>query len=510
MQSRPAPLRAEPPNVRRLRRIENDYKNMELRRIIAGVQGRRTEYYNGQHYNKRAPDLHSLQMKKAIATVNNVWGVYGVPRMNFSKADNDRLAKFDAMAICQKAFMDYMIGAEWEVIDKDRDEPIDDAITFLNNPNENNTETLNTLMASGSSDLILYDAATWVLTPTLAGNLGDVMAYPGPDFWIELDRTQTSINGPYEMQNAMGIWSHGVIKRYWQHAKAGIFIPFEPPEIAYFKMYPQPGSPYGTDFLSRLNWPIEYLLDSTSAAGMIFSNGMTPGGIMYHPQLTDPSQLDERIQALWMNNIGPENAGEILHLIGDEKFEDVFPRLMDMEWIEGQKYMTSKIYAMWGFSPSEFDVTDTNRASAYIAENIKKSRFRGPVLKTFERIINQVLLPQMEGYNERWQFRFKEEINLDDKVKQAQIDQQKIATAYQAYQMGIPAVQCLKLANFDKEVINSLEGKDLEMREREPYWSDGLQDPEETHTEGYKGTSSTDQGAITPEEHGHATEVMDD
>lgn len=451
----------------------------EARRTIrkAGIQslisGTKTDRYRetetAQGYQKEKVRSDEAAIK-AVHSVNSQWGIMGIPREFFSKYDNDRLAQNAAYALCEKATLDYFGPAEWGVTDGEGDEA-GLAVDFLMEPNPQ--QTLNDLILEAVPDTLRYDQAIWVKALTPMDRVAEMKCYHGPEFWIEIDREWRAIEGDYGA-SYVGPWSKGYVRQFWQHSRPGIYIPFAPKEICHFKLYPRSDSLYGTDFLSRLKWQIEYMIDSTRAAGMTFANGISPGAVMTHPQYSTLEQLEERDGELEFENVGPENFGAILHLIGEETISSFTPTMVDMEWLKGQKFVSELIWSMFGFSASEFSSGDTNRATAYINRNITKTRMLYRLQKSFELMINRQVLPFIEGYKKDWKFKFVETVELDDELKQAQVTSSKLGNAMMAQQMGIPLKEALEIADVDEDMIENIVAKIEEQGGAEGDWYDGM------------------------------------
>lgn len=431
-------------------------------------------------------------VRRAIHTTNTLLGIQGVPRTDFNAAENDRWAQNAVYAVMEKRVMDYFATAEWEVVNRDGKQE-QDPVDFIEHPN--GQQTFTDLLKATSRDEIRYDAAVWALTPDLSGRLVEFRAYYGPEFWVETDRAFEAIEGADGL-NVAGYWSHGYVKRYWQHGAPGIYIPFDPSEICYHMLYPRTDSLYGTDFISRLKWYLEYSQDSTKAAGMTFANGIAPGAVMHHPSLSSQEQLEERVAELDLTAQGVENFGGLLHLIGDEKIEPYMPSLVDMQWQEGQKFVVSIIGAMFGLPVSEILQGDATRATAYISRTITKSAMLYPMQIAFESMISSRVLPLLDGYQKGWKFRFADTVDLDDELKRAQISQTRAATASTYAMMGVPVDAALQLAGVNEDdraaVTHQIQIGDLQ----EPAWNQGATpETEGLYIEEYAGTDLDDTGA---------------
>lgn len=442
-------------------------------------------------------------MRKAIATVNAYYNVWGIYREGFDKFDNDRLAQNPIYAICEKAIMDYLATLDWDVQDRHKDS-VKSAVSFLSKPNPQDSFT--TIIRQLARDIIRYDAGVWVKTKNVGGDLVELKCYHGPEFWIEVDHDPGTVEGEYGLSYA-GNYSHGYVKRYWQHSRPGVFIPFEPDEICYFQMYPRSDSPYGTDFLQNLKWLLEYLLDSTKAAGCTFANGVTPGLAWYHPDFRSQEQVDQRMAEIDLENRGPEGFGGIIHLLGDERVEVITPTLVNMQWLEGQKYVSELIWSMFGFSPTEFTGSDANRATAYIQKNTTKSKMLYPIMRRIEEVINSQILPDLPGYQSDWEFSFEESVDLDDDLKKAQVQEAKARVVASYVQIGIQPETAMKLAGVDKDIppdlLHEIQSEYEDMQQQPWMMQQNQSGPErggsdEAPQEGYQGTAVSDavQGQV--------------
>ena len=411
-----------------------------------------TEASQKEALNARVTQLMNDPQRRAIYSVNSYLNIFGIPRPNFWKQDNDRLARNAIYAVCEKRIMDTIETIEWDVTDHEK-KTVDSAVRFLKRPNPQ--DTFQTLIKQTIPDVLRYDQAVWVKTRSLAGYLMEFKAYSGPEFWIEVDNKFDEIQGQYGLQY-YGPWSHGYVKRYWQHSRPGIYIPFAVRDICMIMMYKRADSIYGTDFLQQLKWQLEALIDSTKAAGMTFANGVGPSLWWKHPDLSSIEQLEERNMEVELENKGPENAGNILHLLGQEEIGTIFPSLLDLQWLDGQKFLSSIVWAMFGFAESEFNSSDVNRATAYINSNITKSKMLAPLLRHFETVINTEILPELEGYQEGWTFAFKAVQELDDKLKEVQVEQGRADVLGKLVALNVPLEEAMRIAKYEEEQITAV------------------------------------------------------
>jgi len=445
--------------------------------LKAALQNRAPSYKNYVNYAAfpdRIPptadkETHDQVIRRAVHYTNAQLGIQGLVRSDFSKELNDRLARSAVFSICEKAIIDYFGTAEWEIVDE-AGKAQTDAMRWLRKPNPH--QTLNMVLKEVVRDTIRYDAGVLVNSLRADGTLGEVRAFHGPDWWIEVDRDWTALDGIGSQY--YGPWSHGLVRRYWQHSRPGIYIPFDPEEICYFMLYPRTDSMYGTDFLSRIRWQLEYLIDSTRAAGMTYANGIAPGAVWKHPDYTSIEELAERELDIELNHLGAENFGGIVHLIGNESIESFTPTLHDMQWLEGQKFFTEMVLAMFGFASSEFFQGDVNRATAYIGRNITKSRMLYPLQVAYEQMITEKILPLMEGWDDDWEFTFVDTVDLDDELKRAQINQTRASTASSYAMLGISIESALELAEVPDDLQTAIRESLEDLKDQEGDWTDGL------------------------------------
>jgi len=403
--------------------------------------------------NRNYEDVTSdhTSLRRAIHTISAYYNVLGVYRDDFNKEETDRLARHAIYAMCEKAMLDYVSTVEFEVRDKEgKGEIVNKAMKFLKRPNPQ--DTFHSCMQPVLRDLVRYDAGVLVKSFNRAGYLVEMRPYLGTEFWKEMDRSFIPVKNPDLVTSFPRFWSHGYTKRYWQRARVGLFIPYHPEEICYFMMYPRTDGIYGTDFLKFLKYQIQYLIDSTRAAGKTFVNGIVPSLVWEHPDIMNREMLLSKIKEIEQMNKGSYKFGGVVHTVANEKITTLSNTLVDMQWLEGQKFVASIIWGMWGFSSSEFIDSDESRAGSYVARNITQSRMLRPLLKLFERKVNTEILPYLRGYREDWHFQFIDSDDLTEQLHRAQVNATRASTASTFVNMGIAPDLALKLADVGAEL----------------------------------------------------------
>ena len=459
--------------------------------------------------NKDKEDVtDTMAYRRAIHTISNYYNSLGIYRDDFDRNMNDKLARNAYYSLIEKAIMDYFGSAEWSVKDRITGERVDKAIDFLYQPNPQDSfgDVAKTVMR----DLIRYDAGVIVKSFNKGGYINEMKAYMGTEFWREQDRVPMIINVPVQSSvkldmsrmNAptyQGWWSHGYTERYWQRSRTGVYIPFQPEEICYFMMYPRTDGIYGTDFLKFLKYQLQYLIDSTKAAGKTFENGIVPSIVWEHPDMRTIPQFRQRIKEAQINNQGWNKFGSVIHTVNGEKVSSLAQTLHDMQWLEGQKFVAQIIWSMWGFSQDEFLGGGSNRATAYVKRNITKSRMLYPLMDYFEGKINREILPHMRGYKKSWRFEYLKDVDLDDQQKIASIYSVKSGTVNTYINMNFPVELALKLAGVGddlatgdvetiKDAINAAQMRVLQAEVAGTQGTDVMEEP------GAGGAGGADEG----------------
>jgi hypothetical protein len=413
--------------------------------------------------------------RRAIHTISNYYNTLGIYRDDFDKTQNDKLARNAYYAICEKAMMDYMRSVQYTVKDSRNGDTIESATDFFNTPNPQ--DDMGSIFAMLIRDITRYDAGVLVKSFNKGGFCTEIKPYLSTEFWREQDRVPFIVNVPimntvdltggayasHQQPTYQGWWSHGYTERFWQRSRTGVYIPFQPEEVCYFMMYPRTDGIYGTDFIKFLKYQIQYLIDSTKAAGKTFENGVVPSVVWEHPEVHTIPQLKQRIVELKYNNQGWQRFGSVIHTVNGEKVSSLAQSLHDMQWLEGQKFVAQLVWATWGFSPEEFMGGGENRASSYVKRNITKSRLLYPLMTFLEQRINREVLPFLKGYRKDWRFSFVRDIELDDEQKVATTNSIKASTFLQYYQSGFPIEASMELSGLDKNKFKF----DIDMLEAE-------------------------------------------
>lgn len=424
------------------------------------------EVVGNSWYNIKPTTIENLQYgdinntdaeRRAITSISNLWNALGVYRKDFDKEECDKFASNAYYSICEKATVDYVSTMSWTVKDKDGN-TVEDAVEFLEKPNPQ--DDFASLISGMLPNLIRYDAGVWVKSYDKRGYLKEMKTYLGTEFWKMLDKPALSV------PDTTGIYSntylsHGYTRLYWQRSRVGVYISFLPEEIVYFMMYPKADGIYGRSFILDLKYQLQYLIDSTRAAGMTFENGAVPSMVWNHPEIQSRNELMERMEQVNAANKGSYKFGRVLHTVSNESVTTLSHKLIDMQWAEGQLLFAKLVWAMFGFPASEFIQGDTSRATAYVERSISKSKAIYPIITRVEHQINRDVLPYLKGYQKGWKFSFLKNLDIDDQNRVAQIQAIKVNSYANLVKSGMPPKTALKLTNLaDDLTTEELEDAD--------------------------------------------------
>ena len=415
-------------------------------------------YYNEYLYPE--DDVHPIRMendkyadrRRGISSQSPYWGVFGIPRENFDRRAIDIIRVNPYYLLMETALCNYLRGISFDVKDKEGHR-VESAYKFLANPNPQ--QGFWDVFISMVRDLIAYDAGVIVKTYSRGGYCVELHAYSGPDFWGQIDRKE--VDDMPNNNNALGkaYVSHGYVTRWWQRLNNGYtYQHYLPEEVCYFKQYPRSQSIYGDAILMSFKYHFRYLISSTVAAGRMMDNGLMPNLVWTHPDIASIEVLQQRLDSADHVNVGADNFGKTLHLLGNETVSTVDNTLADAKWLEGQQFVFKIILNIFGFPASEFSMEDvsTGRAASVVSRNIMKSRMLSTILSNIEDKINREILPELRGYTSDWYFQFDKFVELDDKLKQSRNLIDKCTAANLLTSMGMPLNIALRVAQIGDDL----------------------------------------------------------
>ena len=421
------------------------------------------ESYFQDDVNIKNPNyLAGLNRNRGISDASLYNHMFGIPRGNFDLNLCDVLAINPYVVLFVSIVCNYLRSVEYDLTDKSG-ERVDYGYERLDHPNPQATSLWDELIPA-VRDLLIYDQAIIVKTFTAGGWLDSFKAYRGPEFWAEIDKMFFK-GAANPFGNGSGSYlSHGYITRWWQHTASGLFIPYKPDEVVRLMMYPTAGNIYGTDILKYFRFHFKGLMSGTIVFGKMMDNGLVTNLVFKHPDIQSREVLKKRLDGVNTENTGSSNYGKTLHLIGNEDVMTVSNKLVDMQYIEAQKFMITIVANAFGLPASEFSLDGGgSRTTAYKDKDIRNTRMLATLLTLLENKINKEIVPHIRGYQKGWKFQFKKLTNLDDELKQAYVTQQNMSSLMMAMQLGVPFDIGMKLTNFGGYLTSEERDRCMEM-----------------------------------------------
>jgi hypothetical protein len=320
----------------------------------------------------------------------------------------------------------------WEIIPKDpklRESPpedvladIDEANYFLNNPNDNKGETLNTLLRALIRDSLELDAATFVK----GYSLNSYMQHPAGGFELK-PRGQRQLSELFVRDGASFLKEtdvNGIEYRYWQYSylhPAVAPIEFDVNEIAYAMRYNRSYSVYGWAETQSAETILNCLINSAFTNASMFQEYAVPSGVI---SFTGSEEDEQRLREYFRTEI-KGRFHKVAILNKDAKFTPLTYTNRDLEFIKGQEWFAKIMWAIFKLTPSEVGFTDDIRATGQAMSaqgTIQKRKAILPLIRLLEQIINNQILNEI---SDRIVLSFKY-VDKEQEALEEQIDFQKI------------------------------------------------------------------------------------
>lgn len=367
-------------------------------------------------------DMGTYQEGKKAVYTEAFWLAppYGRPRdIDFGRLE--ALEESVWVRMCVQHIVNGVSKARWNVSPETDGEDvspveIDEAEEFFKSKAWSNS--LRQVFRTMLPDLLHYDAgvmlkafptkaydSNWVLKENNSYKPVELYARDGRSFMIDTDLT-------------------GTLKGYWQYSwfnPQGQPTFFRPEELLYIQLNPRSRSPYGISNLEIIEQEVNYLQDSTQAQTRYWRNGLFMGGVIKMPEVKNLDEL-KRYQKYFDSKLkGAENYNKWLVLNGDTDIQTTPFTPQQMQWLDSQKWFAKLVFSVFRVTPSELGFTeDLNRATGVQQMQIYKSEAILPILELLEEIINREIV--WKHFSENIRFNFVKEQDLDDKKKQADID----------------------------------------------------------------------------------------
>ena len=326
------------------------------------------------------------------------------------------LAASEWVWMCTSTLIEEVAQVPWEIVPKDpalEEAPPEDILDeiqtvqdFLNNPNPNKGETINTLfralirdsleldalgMVKGFSanSYVQHPAGGWELKPRGERNLVELFGRDGGSFLKEVD-------------------VDGIEYRYWQYSylhPAVAPIEFDVDEICYMMRYPRTYSAYGWAETQSMETILNLLINSAFTDATMFQEYSVPSGVV---SFTGSPEDEDRLREYFRTEI-KGRFHKVAVLNKDAKFVPLAYTNRDLEFLEGQKWFGKLVWAIYKLTPTELGFQDEIRETgkAMNAQGvIQKRKGVSPVLAALEQMMNNQIVNEFSPL-QRIKFRFK-------------------------------------------------------------------------------------------------------
>jgi HK97 family phage portal protein len=366
-------------------------------------------------------DMGSDNNKKGVLT-SPEWvysPMFGSPR----RIDYAELEEYENNTYVQSAInyiIDSVSGMDYTIVD-DTESDIDtkEVESFFNATNWD--KSFKAVLRSFISDTLLYDAGVLVLS------------YPNHcyDEQNNLIRTDKPISmAAYDGRSFIkDVNINGDIKAYYQYSflsQAQRPVQFAPDEIIYMQEHPSSRSPYGISKLNTIKDVADYLTAVARSHRSGMENGLSPGGVIKHPSVSDPERL-KQLSAMYNSKLsGENNAKKWIVSGGDAEFTPISTTSnVDATWVEGSEFYLHTILSIFKVSASVLGFPgDVNRATSETLQQSFKTNGVGVMVSLIEEYLTREVVKK--HFNESLSFKFVSEIDLNDEMLRSEIDTKNI------------------------------------------------------------------------------------
>ena len=342
------------------------------------------------------------------------------------------LAASEWVFMCTSTIIEEVAQVPWEIVPKDpklQESPPEDILTdidevkyFLNNPNDNKGETINTIFRAFLQDSLTIDAGCLVkgfsadsyarhpaggyeLKPQGERMLSELFARDGGSFLKETD-------------------VNGIEYRYWQYSylhPAVAPIEFDVNEIIYSIRYPRSYSVYGWSEIQSMETILNLLINSAFTNSTMFQEYAVPSGIV---SFTGSEEDENRLRAYFASEI-KGRFHKVAVLNKDAKFVPLTYTARDLEFLKGQEWFAKLVWAIYKLTPTELgfqdEIRETGKAMAGQAK-IQKRKAILPLLRLIEQVMNLQVLSEFSP-RIKFQFNF---VDKEEEFAETELDIQKI------------------------------------------------------------------------------------
>ena len=384
---------------------------------------------------------------------------FGSPRrINFTELED---YEFDITVQAAVNFIvDSVATSEWDIIpdidiDENTEPDTSEAIAFFNS--ELWEESFQTVLRGMIADVLMYDCGVMVLT--------------FPEFCY--DENKTLINkkiAPLQLRARDGrsfikqVTEHGDIIKFWQYSflnQATRPVEFDKDEIIYVQERPSTRSPYGTSKLEVVKNVADLMMATQVGHRSEQENALQIGGVINHPDITDPTRLTQLSEMYNAKLKGEHNKKAWMVTGGTVDITPINANVSDNSWIPGSEFYQQQILAIFKVPKTILGITssDTNRATAVAQSTNFKRMGVSTMLSLIEDMLTREIVKKY--FDVTLVFRFVREVDLADEALRADIDAQNIAT-------GVRTVNELRV----RDGLEQIDEPDIDQMGEEPTEAD--------------------------------------
>ncbi len=195
-------------------------------------------------------------------------------------------------------------------------------------------------------------------------------------------------------------------------------IRFEPAEVNYSMMNKKSYSIYGFSPVQGIQQVLELLIQSTRWNKDFYKNNAIPDGAFVIPG-ADPDAM-KQFKRDWFKQVKGQ-AHKMLFLNVDGSFHNFSQSSKDMEWLEGQKWYHSLVFAMFGVSPVEAGFHENvSQGNTSGQERITVKNAVKPYLKVRENVANKILKELFQQEDLPIEFKYFPKDHTQEKIEHDQ------------------------------------------------------------------------------------------
>ena len=345
------------------------------------------------------------------------------------------LAASEWVFMCTSTIIEEIAQVPWEILPKDpklQESPpeqilneIDEVNYFLNNPNDNKGETINTIFRAMLRDSLELDAGCIVkgfsessydrhpaggfeLRPQGERMLLEIFARDGGSFLKETD-------------------VNGIEYRLWQYSylhPAVAPIEFDVNEVVYAMRYPRSYGVYGWSEIQSMETILNLLINSAFTNATMFQEYAVPSGVV---SFTGSKEDEDRLREYFRTEI-KGRFHKVAVLNREAKFVPLAYTNRDMEFLKGQEWFAKLVWAVYKLTPTEMgfqdEIRETGKAMA-AQGRIQKRKAVFPLLRLIEQVMNNQIINEFSP-RIKFQFNF---VDKEEEYADTQLEIQELSQA---------------------------------------------------------------------------------